>query len=123
MVETAAFQGERGAFSEEAARALLGRRCVALPALEDVFRSLSEKVRAAGFPSRIHWRDRFTNYDHLLNNDLPIVAETSENRAQPDRSARCSVPQDPPPRPIGGAQPVPHSRDNPGIERTRSTIQ
>ncbi len=81
MVETAAFQGERGAFSEEAARKLLGRRVRVLPCprFEDVFRSLAEKkVRAAVIPientlvGSIH-----ENYDHLLNNELPIVAETS----------------------------------------------
>src|SRR5471032_881046 len=81
MSETAAFQGERGAFSEEAARRLLGRRVRVLPCprFEDVFRSLAEKkVQAAVVPientlaGSVH-----ENYDHLLNNDLPIVAETS----------------------------------------------
>src|SRR5260370_3012011 len=79
--ETAALQGERGAFSEEAARRLLGRRvevatCVRF---EDVFRQLSEKkVQAAVVPienavgGSVH-----ENYDHLLRFDLPIVAETS----------------------------------------------
>src|SRR5277367_6569042 len=79
--ETAAFQGERGAFSEEAARRLLGRRVKVLPCLrfEDVFRSLSgKKVQAAVIPientlaGSVH-----ENYDHLLHHDLPIVAETS----------------------------------------------
>src|SRR3954466_3178783 len=81
MAETAAFQGERGAFSEEAARRLLGRRVRVLPCprFEDVFRSLAEKkVQAAVVPientlaGSVH-----ENYDHLLNHDLPIVAETS----------------------------------------------
>src|SRR5438093_4436798 len=79
--ETAAFQGERGAFSEEAARRLLGRRVEATPCLrfEDVFRKLSDKeVRAGVIPientlaGSVH-----ENYDHLLNFELPIVAETS----------------------------------------------
>src|SRR6267143_4897926 len=79
--ETAAFQGERGAFSEEAARLLLGRRVEVLPCLrfEDVFRSLSEKkAQAAVVPientlaGSVH-----ENYDHLLRFELPIVAETS----------------------------------------------
>jgi len=79
--ETAAFQGERGAFSEEAARRLLGRRVRVLPCqrFEDVFRSLAEKkVQAAVVPienslaGSVH-----ENYDHLLNHQLPIVAETS----------------------------------------------
>ena len=81
MAEIAAFQGERGAFSEEAARRLLGRRVRVLPCprFEDVFRSLADKkVQAAVVPientlaGSVH-----ENYDHLLNNDLPIVAETS----------------------------------------------
>src|SRR5881397_1637200 len=79
--ETAAFQGERGAFSEEAARRLLGRRVEVLPCVrfEDVFRNLSEKkVQAAVVPientlaGSVH-----ENYDHLQNFELPIVAETS----------------------------------------------
>jgi len=79
--EKAAFQGERGAFSEEAARRLLGRRVEVLPCVrfEDVFRNLSEKkVQAAVVPientlaGSVH-----ENYDHLLRFELPIVAETS----------------------------------------------
>jgi len=79
--ETAAFQGERGAFSEEAARRLLGRRVQVAPCVrfEDVFRQLSEKkVQAAVVPientlaGSVH-----ENYDHLLRFELPIVAETS----------------------------------------------
>jgi prephenate dehydratase len=79
--ETAAFQGERGAFSEEAARRLLGRRVNVLPCqrFENVFDSLSrKKVEAAVVPientlaGSVH-----ENYDHLLHHDLPIVAETS----------------------------------------------
>jgi prephenate dehydratase len=77
----AAFQGERGAFSEEAARILLGPGAPALPCprFEDVFRALQEG-RAAGavipientLAGSVH-----ENYDHLLNFDFPIVAETN----------------------------------------------
>jgi prephenate dehydratase len=76
-----AFQGERGAFSEEAARKLLGDAVQVLPCprFEDVFESL-KKGRASGavvpientLAGSVH-----ENYDHLLRYDLPIVAETS----------------------------------------------
>ncbi|PWU11076.1 MAG: prephenate dehydratase [Terriglobia bacterium] len=79
--EVIAFQGERGAFSEEAARQLLGANVAVLPCarFEDVFRSLKEK-RASGavvpientLAGSVH-----ENYDHLQNFQLPIVAETS----------------------------------------------
>ena len=79
--ETIAFQGERGAFSQEAARQLLGGNIGVLPCarFEDVFRSLKEK-RATGavvpientLAGSVH-----ENYDHLQNFELPIVAETS----------------------------------------------
>ena len=79
--ERIAFQGERGAFSEEAARKLLGREITLLPCarFEDVFRSLKEG-RATGavvpientLAGSVH-----ENYDHLQRFDLPIVAETS----------------------------------------------
>lgn len=81
QAESAAFQGERGAFSEQAARILLGKNVVVTPCprFEDVFRRLSEnKVKAAVVPientlaGSVH-----ENYDHLLHHDLPIVAETS----------------------------------------------
>ncbi len=81
QAESAAFQGERGAFSEQAARVLLGKNVEVIPCprFEDVFRSLSEnKVKAAVVPientlaGSVH-----ENYDHLLHHDLPIVAETS----------------------------------------------
>lgn len=79
--ELVAFQGERGAFSEEAARKLLGRRAEIVPyaRFEDVFRSLKEnEVQAAVVPientlaGSVH-----ENYDHLLQYELPIVAETN----------------------------------------------
>ncbi len=76
-----AFQGARGAFSEEAARRLLGPDVTVLPQerFEDVFRALKEG-RAAGavvpientLAGSVH-----ENYDHLVNFELPIVAETS----------------------------------------------
>ena len=76
-----AFQGERGAFSEEAARQLLGRRIGVVPCtrFEDVFRSLAEgKVQAAVVPieNTLHGSVH-ENYDHLLHFELPIVGETS----------------------------------------------
>ncbi|MBZ5576100.1 MAG: prephenate dehydratase [Acidobacteriia bacterium] len=79
--ERIAFQGERGAFSEEAARKLLGPDVAVLPCarFEDVFRRLKEgKVTGAVVPientlaGSVH-----ENYDHLQHFDLPIVAETS----------------------------------------------
>jgi prephenate dehydratase len=76
-----AFQGARGAFSEEAARSLLGPRVPVLPCerFEDVFRSLQDS-RAEGavvpientLAGSVH-----ENYDHLQTFELPIVAETS----------------------------------------------
>lgn len=76
-----AFQGERGAFSEEAARKLLGDAIDVLPCarFEDVFRSLQQGAAAGAvipientLAGSVH-----ENYDHLLQYDLPIVAETS----------------------------------------------
>ena len=79
--EVIAFQGERGAFSEEATRNLCGSEVQVLPCtrFEDLFRSLKEG-RAAGavvpientLAGSVH-----ENYDHLVNFELPIVAETS----------------------------------------------
>jgi prephenate dehydratase len=76
-----AFQGARGAFSEEAARKLLGLKIDVLPCerFEDVFRSVKEgRTEGAVVPientlaGSVH-----ENYDHLQNFELPIVAETS----------------------------------------------
>src|SRR3984957_4966790 len=76
-----AFQGARGAFSEEAARKLVGPKTAVLPCerFEDVFRNLkSGAVAGAAVPientlaGSVH-----ENYDHLVNFELPIVAETS----------------------------------------------
>ena len=76
-----AFQGARGAFSEEAARRLVGPKPAVLPCerFEDVFRTL-QSGRAAGavvpientLAGSVH-----ENYDHLLHFEFPIVAETS----------------------------------------------
>jgi prephenate dehydratase len=79
--EVVAFQGERGAFSEEAARKLLGSGIEVLPCqrFEDVFRALDQKkVQAAVIPieNTLHGSVH-ENYDHLLHFDLPIVGEIS----------------------------------------------
>ena len=76
-----AFQGERGAFSEEAARKLLGNGIDILPCqrFEDVFRALDQKkAQAAVIPieNTLHGSVH-ENYDHLLHFNLPIVAETN----------------------------------------------
>jgi prephenate dehydratase len=79
--QTVSFQGERGAFSEQAARQILGENLRYLPCqrFEEIFQALdSGKSDAAIVPientlaGSVH-----ENYDHLLNFDLPIVAETS----------------------------------------------
>jgi len=76
-----AIQGERGAFSEQAARQLLGRRVEIYPCerFEDVFLALDgKKVNAAVIPieNTLHGSVH-ENYDHLLHFDLPIAGETS----------------------------------------------
>jgi len=74
-------QGELGAFSQEAARQLLGSRAEVVPyqRFEQVFRALQRgKVDAAVIPientlaGSVH-----ENYDHLLNFDVRIAAETN----------------------------------------------
>lgn len=74
-------QGELGAFSQEAARQLLGSRAEVIPyqRFEQVFRALERrKVAAAVIPMEntlagsVH-----ENYDHLLNFDVRIAAETN----------------------------------------------
>ena len=75
------FQGERGAFSEEACRHFLGDKVSFLPkgSFEEVFQSLqSGEADCAVVPientlaGSVH-----ENYDHLLNYKLPIVAEAN----------------------------------------------
>lgn len=79
--ERVAFQGELGAFSQQAVIQLLGTDAipVAHQRFEEAFRALAEgKVTAAVIPMEntlagsVH-----ENYDHLLNFDVRIVAETS----------------------------------------------
>ncbi len=80
-LECAAFQGERGAFSQEAARRLLGDRVevLACQKFEDVFRRLERKeATAAVIPientlaGSVH-----ENYDHLLHFNFVICGETN----------------------------------------------
>jgi prephenate dehydratase len=77
----AAFQGEVGAFSHEAILRLLGPRAEVLPCqrFEEVFASLRDGLcDAAVIPieNTLHGSVH-ENYDHLLNFDHKIVAETS----------------------------------------------
>jgi prephenate dehydratase len=79
--QSIAFQGARGAFSEEAARKLAGAGIAVLPCerFEDMFRSV-KAGRAAGaavpientLAGSVH-----ENYDHLVNYGLVIEAETN----------------------------------------------
>ena len=78
--KTVAFQGARGAFSEQACRSLLGDGLELKPfeRFVDVFEALaSGEVQHAVVPientlaGSVH-----ENYDHLLNFKLPILAET-----------------------------------------------
>lgn len=77
---TAAFQGERGAFSEQAARALCGEEVVVLPCptFEKVFQSLASGAAdraVVPIENTLHGSIH-ENYDHLLRFQLPIVGET-----------------------------------------------
>lgn len=77
----AAFQGELGAFSHEAATLLLGPSVVVEPCqrFEEAFIALRDgRVDAAVIPveNTLHGSVH-ENYDHLLNFDHRIVAETS----------------------------------------------
>ena len=81
MKEVAAFQGERGAFSQVAVRQLLGAKAdvCPLPRFADVFAALKAgKVTAAVVPieNTLHGSVH-ENYDHLLHHTHEIVAETS----------------------------------------------
>ncbi len=76
-----AFQGELGAFSQQAIRQLLGPRAQPAPyqRFEEVFAALrSEKVDAAVLPieNTLHGSVH-ENYDLLLRYDFEITAETS----------------------------------------------
>lgn len=77
----AAFQGEPGAFSHQAAMDLLGPAVVVQPCtrFEDVFVALRDgQVDAAVIPieNTLHGSVH-ENYDHLLHFDFRIVAETN----------------------------------------------
>ena len=80
-VKPVAFQGERGAFSQEAVYQLFGRKSeiLACPTFESVFHALIKgKIDAAVLPientlaGSVH-----ENYDHLLRFDVRIAAETN----------------------------------------------
>lgn len=75
------FQGELGAFSQEAVRQLLGDRAAVVPfqRFEEVFRALDRSETDASvipientLAGSVH-----ENYDHLLHFDVKIVAETN----------------------------------------------
>lgn len=79
--EIAAFQGELGAFSQQAIRQLLGPDAKPAPhqRFDEAFKSLRDKkTTCAVIPieNTLHGSVH-ENYDHLLNFDLPIMAETS----------------------------------------------
>src|SRR5258708_13127177 len=75
------FQGERGAFSQEAVQQLLTDRAEVVPfqRFEEVFRALKKgETDAAVIPieNSLHGSVH-ENYDHLLHFDFRIVAETN----------------------------------------------
>jgi prephenate dehydratase len=75
------FQGEKGAFSQVAVQQLLGTEAEVIPCqrFEDVFSALADnKVDAAVIPieNTLHGSVH-ENYDHLVNFELPIHAETN----------------------------------------------
>lgn len=77
----AAFQGELGAFSQQAILQLLGpkARPIAQPQFDDVFAALANhEVDAAVIPiENTLYGSIHGNYDRLLKNDFVITAETS----------------------------------------------
>jgi prephenate dehydratase len=79
--ETIAFQGERGAFSEEAAYKLLGRNIRVLPCatFEALFASVpkGEATRCLAPIENTLAGSVYQNYDLLLKNNLHIVAEVN----------------------------------------------
>src|SRR3954452_8211105 len=79
--KTVSFQGEKGAFSQVAVQQLLGADVDVRPCqrFEEVFRALADgDVEAAVIPieNTLHGSVH-ENYDHLVNFELPIHAETS----------------------------------------------
>lgn len=80
MRRRTAFQGELGAFSQVAARQLVGEDCIPVPmqTFDDVFVSVvNGKCDCAVIPieNTLHGSVH-DNYDHLLKYDLPIRGET-----------------------------------------------
>ncbi len=79
--ETVAFQGERGAFSEEAAYKLLGRNIQVLPCetFEAAFQSVVKKKASLCLVpiENTLAGSIYENYDLLLQNDLHIVKEVN----------------------------------------------
>lgn len=78
--EVVAFQGEEGAFSQEAVRQMLGSALKVLPCprFEDVFQALQRGQATAGavpIENTLHGSVH-ENYDLLLQYDLTIAAET-----------------------------------------------
>ena len=76
-----AFQGELGAFSQQAARQLLGEEIEVVPCqrFDEMFQAVSAgKADAAAVPieNTLHGSVH-ENYDHLLHFELPIVGETN----------------------------------------------
>jgi prephenate dehydratase len=78
---TVGFQGELGAFSQQAVQQFFGEaaRVVPFVRFQDVFRALTaEEIHAAVIPveNTLHGSVH-ENYDHLLTYDVRIVGETS----------------------------------------------
>jgi prephenate dehydratase len=78
---TVAFQGEPGAFSQQAIRQFLGpeAKILSCQRFEQAFRALeSDEAQAAAIPieNTLHGSVH-ENYDHLLHFDFEIAAETS----------------------------------------------
>jgi prephenate dehydratase len=76
-----AFQGEPGAFSQQAIRQLLGDRVDTLPRqqFEEAFQTVKKKEAAAAvipIENTLHGSVH-ENYDHLLNFNFTIAAETN----------------------------------------------
>ncbi|MBI4877289.1 MAG: prephenate dehydratase [Acidobacteria bacterium] len=79
--ERVSFQGEKGAFSQQAALQLLGPAIEVVPCqrFDDLFRSLENRTAGAAvvpIENTLHGSVH-ENYDHLLRFEFPIVAETS----------------------------------------------
>jgi prephenate dehydratase len=80
-IQRVSFQGEKGAFSQEAAHRLLGAsiRVVPCQRFDELFRTLETRAADAAvvpIENTLHGSVH-ENYDHLLRFNFPIVAETS----------------------------------------------